>query len=179
MNKKIFELYSLPWQNPSEWFLFLNFVESYFDRQQIDNPVVVEIGVYENKQKIFYEFGLGAMYIGIDNSLEKSTPTIFGESHALHTLEKLNSILKGRKIDLLFIDACHTYEAVKRDYEIYSPYVAGIVALHDIYNEKFDVKKFWWELTTQRPEMGNKTFVTLRAKEGYANHGIGLVVEGE
>ena len=50
--------------------------------------------------------------------------------------EKVLSTLKdaGRKeIDFLFIDAGHSYEAVKEDYEIYSPLVRdyGIIAFHD------------------------------------------------
>jgi hypothetical protein len=176
MNKKVFEIYPIPWQNPSEWFLFLNFVESYFIQQQITNPVVVELGVYENKQRIFYEFGLGATCIGIDSSAEKSTPDILGDTHDPKTLEQLKLILKVRRIDLLFIDACHTYESVKKDYEIYSPYVTGIVALHDIFNQKYEVEKFWNELTTKKQGMDGKSFVTIHAKKGFANHGIGIVI---
>lgn len=40
----------------------------------------------------------------------------------------------GGVIDFLFIDACHTYEGVKRDFEMYGPHVkkGGVIALHDL-----------------------------------------------
>jgi cephalosporin hydroxylase len=46
---------------------------------------------------------------------------IVGDSHALSTLNKIKRLLEGRKIDFLFIDACHDYGSVKKDYEFYSP----------------------------------------------------------
>jgi predicted O-methyltransferase YrrM len=42
--------------------------------------------------------------------------------------------LKDNKVDFLFIDADHSYEGVKKDFEMYSPLVrkGGIIAFHDI-----------------------------------------------
>lgn len=56
------------------------------------------------------------------------------DSHKEETRKELVKILKGKKIDLLFIDGDHTYSGVKKDWLMYAPLVknGGIVALHDI-----------------------------------------------
>lgn len=178
MNINTFEGLSNPWQNPSEWFLFLNFVESYFLRRNLVNPVVVELGVFENKQKPFYT-ALGARHIGIDNSVDLAFPDILGDTSDPSTVSKLLAMLGGGGIDVLFVDACHQYEAVKKDYETYSPLVTGMIALHDVFNHKYGVEKFWNDLIHTHTGMEGNTFVTIHAKEGFANHGIGIVVRQE
>ncbi|MEM4455206.1 MAG: class I SAM-dependent methyltransferase [Thermofilaceae archaeon] len=59
---------------------------------------------------------------------------IRADSHDPKTLEIVKRILGDGKLDFLFIDGDHTYEGVKRDFEIYSPLVrkGGIIAFHDI-----------------------------------------------
>jgi predicted O-methyltransferase YrrM len=56
------------------------------------------------------------------------------DSHKRRTRRRLRSLLAGRPIDFLLIDGDHTYEGVKRDWEMYAPLVAseGLVAFHDI-----------------------------------------------
>jgi predicted O-methyltransferase YrrM len=56
------------------------------------------------------------------------------DSHLPATLEDLKHQLRGKAIDLLFIDGDHTYEGVRRDFDTYSPLVrpGGWVAFHDI-----------------------------------------------
>lgn len=77
---------------------------------------------------------------------------IRADSHSHITLEKVKSILAGRKIDFLFIDGDHTYEGVKRDFEMYSPLVRerGMIAFHDIVpgppENVGGVPKFWYEI---------------------------------
>ncbi|MDH5202921.1 MAG: class I SAM-dependent methyltransferase, partial [Nitrospirota bacterium] len=56
------------------------------------------------------------------------------DSHKQTTKKKLMEILRGRKIDFLFIDGDHRYTGVKKDFHLYSPLVkpGGLIAFHDI-----------------------------------------------
>ena len=76
----------------------------------------------------------------------KNLTLIAGDSTAKRTLDiagKLGSY------DLIFIDANHTYEYVKKDFENYIKLLnpGGVVALHDIDCPDFpEINKFWNEL---------------------------------
>ena len=92
--------------------------------------------------------------------IKKEKQKIFliqGDSHSIETLRKIEGILRDNKVDFLFIDADHSYEGVKKDFEMYSPLVrkGGIIAFHDIipdYYAKRGIKlasgvyKFWNEV---------------------------------
>jgi predicted O-methyltransferase YrrM len=96
-------------------------------------------------------------------------------SHLDETRTRIEALLKGRKIDVLMIDADHSYEGEKRDYDLYSPLLAddGFIAMHDVILNRFDpeieVHKFWDELkATEKTE-------ELVHDYGQGNLGIGIV----
>jgi len=67
-------------------------------------------------------------------------------------LRKIEAILRDNKVDFLFIDGDHSYEGVKKDFEMYSPLVkkGGIIAFHDIVphppETRCEVNKFYNEI---------------------------------
>jgi len=73
-------------------------------------------------------------------------------SHEPQTLEEVKGILGAEKVDFLFIDGDHSYEGVRKDFEMYSPLVGkgGIIAFHDIVPGPSEnvggVPKFWNEI---------------------------------
>lgn len=78
--------------------------------------------------------------------------------------------------DLIMIDADHSYEGVKIDFELYSPLLApgGVIVLHDILQNRFDaeieVDRLWNEI---KPH-----YETLEIVDDYnqGNLGIGVVL---
>jgi predicted O-methyltransferase YrrM len=80
---------------------------------------------------------------------------IRADSHSPETKERVLKILAGEQLDYLFIDGDHTYDGVRRDFEMYSPLVrsGGIVAFHDIVTNKQEsechVVRFWSELSSR------------------------------
>lgn len=56
------------------------------------------------------------------------------DSQKKETRDQVTRIIKGRKLDFLFIDGDHRYSGVKRDWKLYSPLVKrnGLIVFHDI-----------------------------------------------
>jgi cephalosporin hydroxylase len=70
-------------------------------------------------------------------------------SYNEETIKQVKTIFKGDLVDFVFIDGDHRYDAIKKDYEMYSPLVrpGGIVAFHDIgKNEEGGGSRFWNEI---------------------------------
>ena len=80
---------------------------------------------------------------------------IRSDSHLTATKERVIKLLEGRKVDFLMIDGDHSYEGVKKDFELYSPLVRdrGIIAFHDIVcgpeENVGEVWRFWREIREQ------------------------------
>ena len=193
MNLELFNLFMRPKGHPAqyrpEWLMCLEICETYLKRHEIEKPIVVELGVEKNRQKKFWEQLLGAHHIGIDYSVGRGIPDIFGNTHDPKTLEMLKEKLKGNPINILFIDASHGYEDVKKDFEMYSSLCTDIIMFHDIetsrYYKKARVKvfKFWDELMEKahKGEEQYKDFLFLSIYQHYSEtapqKGIGMIIK--
>jgi len=156
-----------PSQGKYEYFLFLDFVHSYFMRAGVDKPVVLEIGVRSRRQRFFWEELINARYFGLDIKEKVGDEFLLGDSSKPETLELVKNYMKKmgyEHIDLLFIDGDHWYDAAKVDWELYSPLTKHLVAIHDIYwildnwdarsgktgerglGDRESVSKLWYEL---------------------------------
>lgn len=148
-------------QSIGEWRFYLEFIDTYFRNREIKKPVIVEIGIGLGRQKRFYEQLLGYEHIGIDIRADRK-PDIVGNSNDPKTLGKLKTRLKGRDVNLLYIDGGHLYHILKKDYELYAPLAKNIIVIHDIVLEdlKSTCGKFWKELIAENIKVQDRTFIT-------------------
>lgn len=94
------------------------------------------------KEGFYGKFGLASQKIDL----------IRGDSQSKETFSKVKAVFGNAPVDFLFIDADHSYNGVKKDYELYSQLVkqGGIIAFHDIVQSPEEttvgVKTFWNEI---------------------------------
>ena len=145
--------FAMPNQSPGEWRLFLEFCEAYFRNRSVVLPVVVELGLQSNLQKRFYEEVLGAEHIGIDLSIQYSTPDICGNLRDPATVEELKRRLHDRPINLLFMDAETNLLGIELEWTIYGSLTQHLVAVHNIFSldtYPTGAKQFWTKLVGTR-----------------------------
>ena len=83
------------------------------------------------------------------------------DSHSPEARDWLTKQLKGRQVDVLFIDGDHSYNGVRADYEDYSAFVrpGGLIMIHDIAHDGMEltepVSRFWAQLDIAKREIVN------------------------
>jgi len=122
-------------------------------------------GGYPERRKTLYE---------LFATRKQKIHLIRGDAHALATLNMVEKILKGRKLDFVFIDGDHKYDGVKRDCEMYRRLVGkgGIIAFHDVCphlpQTGCEVDKFWCEIKDEYEHIE----IVRDWKQGWAGIGV-------
>jgi predicted O-methyltransferase YrrM len=101
------------------------------------------------------------------------------DSHADETRAEVEAALGDRAVDFLMIDGDHTYEGVRRDFELYAPLVrdGGVIAFHDVLPHPkvpgVEVPRLWEEL---RSDFEHEEFVEPGSDAGFDRWGgIGVL----
>jgi predicted O-methyltransferase YrrM len=100
---------------------------------------------------------------------------ICGDSHSDAIRDTIADAFGRDPIDVLFIDGDHSYDGVRRDFELYTPLVrpGGLVAFHDIVDGPEEdvggVPAFWRETRSQLRDV--QELVESASQGGY---GIGI-----
>ena len=142
----------------------------------------------------------GGIHGGIEDEMMDARDLVFkrtfndchfirGDSHHYSTYSKVQMVLRPNAsgyvygmpyadVDFFFIDGDHTYEGVKQDFEMYSPFVkkGGCIAFHDINDTQRHrdrnvyVGKFWNEIKN------DKRFETVEFNSNLDWAGIGVLI---
>jgi cephalosporin hydroxylase len=141
--KKILEIGSMYGDTLFWWLIFSEKV------MNIDLPLPPHDPRYSRQQEAYSKWGKWSTL------LNKELMTIKDNSHEYKTFTYAKGFLG--EVDFLFIDGDHSYEGVKKDFELYSPLVrkGGVIAFHDIIpNPNYgdiQVPQFWNEIKTKYP----------------------------
>ena len=145
------------YQIREEFLTFCRYLESFKPEN------ILEIGCLGPSFNVFCRLSSG-IKVAVDR--DDNSPYItdrdakFVHGKSVDVFGRVSTICSS--FDFIFIDACHTYDGVKRDFDIYKALLSsrGIVAFHDIdpnhvsrgeYEAGGEVRRFWTELG------GNKT----------------------
>ena len=109
----------------------------------------------------------------VGNMGNKNLTLICGNTRSNYVIDLANKL---GPYDLIFIDADHTYEGVKLDFNNYLPMLSegGVIGLHDVECPDFPgINKFWNEL-----ENTNKYNMKKFVKRGFlVQYGIGMLTK--
>lgn len=157
--------------------------------------ICVEIGSARGKSACYMGMALKQNKSGHLYAIDPHTKTKWNDRESVDSfeimhrhlaqlgLEKVVTIVRDtsesvarnwtQPIDLLFIDGDHSYEGVKRDWDLFTPHVKpfGLVLFHDT----------TWELTTSRTDIGVSRLLEELRTQGFPvttiekDHGVSLV----
>jgi len=102
---------------------------------------------------------------------------VAADSHQPTTAERMAALLGGERLDFLFVDGDHAYSGVKRDFELYTPFVrrGGLIAFHDILPREeypeMGVHRLWGELK-QRYQRCQEFIATEGEYAGFVGIGV-------
>ncbi len=106
---------------------------------------------------------------------EQKIHLLRADSHEQATLDHVKSLLKGGSLELLFIDGDHTYDGVRKDFEMYTSLMGetGRIVFHDIVPGSLEkvggVPRFWQEV---KSKYNYQEIVKSWSQGGY---GIGVI----
>jgi len=97
---------------------------------------------------------------------------VLGDCRSALSVIEVEEFLDGDQLDVLLVDGRHTYSAVKKDTELYVPFVAddGVVLWHDAVNTLDSVQMYLAELQ----EYGLDLPILPTVFPGRPQHPIGL-----
>ncbi len=139
-------------------------------RATVSDAIIATIDVSSGERAVVYRAFA---------TIQQRVEMIHADSHDPRTRDFVTRLFGDRQLDVLFIDGDHSYEGVRRDFDLYSPLVrkGGMIALHDIVPGPpalvGEVPRFWQELKPKHAK--SHELVEDWQQRGY---GIGVIELG-
>jgi cephalosporin hydroxylase len=166
---------------------FLNFAKE-------QKPVrICELGMFQGGNNIMLTHALPTVeqIIGVDLYIRNKSQLKYyakpnqrqtfveGSTRSKATMKKVTQALGGEKLDLLFIDADHSYEGAKQDFMLYRHLVrdGGIIAFHDIVQDH--MTKFGHDPATWGGAQSGEVYLLWKRLKPYYENTKEFVVDYE